>query len=72
MKDGLAGLEVYHSGHTPEMVRHYKQIADRLNLLKTGGSDYHGESREGLPVGALKVPYVLVEALKQWKAQHAG
>jgi len=67
---GLVGLEVYHSGHTPEMVRHYEQIADRLQLLKTGGSDSHGNSREGLPIGAVKIPVALVEALKQWKEEH--
>ena len=66
--EGLAGLEVYHSGHNPEQVRQYEVIADRWHLLKTGGSDYHGDSKEGLPVGAIKVPYALVEALKQWKA----
>ncbi len=71
VKEGLAGLEVYHSGHAPEMVRHYEQIADRLKLLKTGGSDFHGDSKEGLPVGAVKVPCALVEALKAWKdGQH--
>ena len=67
-REGLAGLEAFHSGHTPELVRRYEALADRLKLLKTGGSDYHGESREGLPVGAAKVPYALVEALKRWKA----
>jgi hypothetical protein len=67
--EGLAGLEVYHSGHTPEAVRRYEQIAQRLGLLRTGGSDYHGDAKEGLPVGAVKVPYGLVEALKAWKAQ---
>ena len=67
-KEGLAGLEAYHSGHTPEMVRHYERLAEALKLLKTGGSDYHGNAKEGLPVGAVKVPYALVEALKQWQA----
>ena len=67
-REGLAGLEAYHSGHTPEQVRHYEGIADRLHLLKTGGSDYHGESKEGLPVGAVKVSYELVERLRQWTA----
>jgi predicted metal-dependent phosphoesterase TrpH len=69
LKDGLAGLEVYHSGHTPEIARHYEQLADRLQLLKTGGSDSHGDSKEGLPIGSVKIPYELVEALKQWKIQ---
>ena len=72
IKEGLIGLEVYHSGHPPETVRHYEQMADRFGLLKTGGSDFHGDSKEGLPVGAVKVPYVLVEALKQWKATQRG
>ena len=66
-KDGLAGVEVYHSGHAPDVVHRYEQIADRLNLLKTGGSDYHGIPKEGVPVGTVKVPYELVEALKTWK-----
>ncbi|MBI3320968.1 MAG: PHP domain-containing protein [Candidatus Omnitrophica bacterium] len=66
--DGLVGLEVYHSGHAPETVQRYERLAESLKLLKTGGSDYHGDSKEGLPVGAVTVPYALVEALKQWKA----
>lgn len=67
--DGLVGLEVYHSSHTPEQVRHYEQLADRLHLLRTGGSDYHGDAKEGLPIGAVKIPYALIEALRQWAAR---
>ncbi len=67
---GLAGVEVYHSSHTPEQVRRYEQITDHLQLLKTGGSDYHGQSKEGVPIGVVKLPYQHVEALKQWKAAH--
>lgn len=70
VKEGLAGLEVYHSGHEPDTVRHYERLADRLNLLKTGGSDYHGNSKEGLPVGAVNVPVSLVAALKRWHQAH--
>ena len=68
VRDGLVGLEVYHSSHTPEQVRHYEELADRLGLLRTGGSDFHGDAKEGLPVGSVKVPCALVESLKQWKA----
>jgi predicted metal-dependent phosphoesterase TrpH len=66
-QEGLLGLEVYHACHPPETVRHYEQIADRLKLLKTGGSDFHGDAKEGQPVGSVKIPYTLVDALKQWK-----
>ena len=67
--EGLAGLEVYHSGHSPEQVRHYEMMADHFKLLKTGGSDFHGESsKEGAAIGMVKAPYALVEALKSWHA----
>ena len=38
---GLLGLEVYYGDHTPEQVTRIEQIADRLELVKCGGSDYH-------------------------------
>ena len=72
VREGLVGLEVYHSGHTPDLVRHYEQIADRLQLLKTGGSDYHGNAKEGAPIGTVNIPYHLVEALKAWRAAHVN
>ncbi len=65
---GLAGLEVYHAKHSPQQIRHYEQIADRLHLLRTGGSDYHGTPKEGVPIGIVKIPYRFVEALRAWKA----
>ncbi len=71
VREGLVGLEVYHSSHTQEMIRRYEAMADALNLLKTGGSDYHGSSKEGLPIGASGVSYSVVEALKQWQASHS-
>lgn len=39
---GLDGIEVYHSNHSNEMMDEYKKIADKYNLLISGGSDYHG------------------------------
>lgn len=67
-RDGLVALEVYHSSHKPDMVKRYEELADRLGLLRTGGSDYHGNNKEGAPVGSIPVSYELVEALKRWKA----
>lgn len=39
---GLEGLEVYYGAHTPSDVIRYQELAERLGLLATGGSDYHG------------------------------
>ena len=66
-QDGLVGLEVYHSSHPPDVIHHYEQLADRLKLLRTGGTDFHGSSKEGVPIGSTTIPYALVEALKQYK-----
>jgi hypothetical protein len=70
--EGLLGLEVYHADHGPDLVQHYGAIADRLGLLKTGGSDFHGNAKEGVAVGTVDIPYELVEALKQWKTAHTA
>lgn len=39
---GLQGIEVYHSTHTKEEIELYLDIANKYNLLISGGSDYHG------------------------------
>ena len=41
---GLKGIEVYHSSHTKEEMNYYLEIANKYNLLISGGSDYHGHS----------------------------
>lgn len=40
---GLDAIEVYHSDHTAEDVMSYKNLATRLGVLITGGSDFHGD-----------------------------
>lgn len=41
---GLKGIEVYHSSHTKEEIKYYLEIANKYNLLISGGSDYHGKT----------------------------
>ena len=38
---GLNHVEVFHPGHTRDQEQEYARIADRLGLVKTGGSDMH-------------------------------
>lgn len=42
--NGLDGIEVYHSGHSKEETKKYLSLANKYNLLISGGSDYHGKS----------------------------
>ncbi len=48
---GLQGVEVMHSDHTPELVSKYSAMADRLGLLKSGGSDFHGGNKKDIELG---------------------
>lgn len=50
-EDGLRGLEIHYSTHHPQQVSRLLSIARRLNLLVTGGSDFHGETKPGIEVG---------------------
>ena len=44
IQSGLMGIEVYHSSHTKEEMEYYLSIANKYNLLISGGSDFHGEN----------------------------
>ena len=69
---GLDGLECFHTKHSTAVAEHYLEIADRFNLLVTGGSDCHGLSKGKPLIGTVKVPYQHVEMLKARAAQWKG
>ena len=65
MAAGLAGIEVYYSGHNKSQTRHYLSLAKKNGLLVTGGSDYHGfKSGREVELGELGIPDELVDKLK--------
>jgi len=71
--EGLGGIEVHYSTHTRRQTTEYLELAKRLDLLITGGSDFHGITKPDIEVGTgrggLKVPEKLLEPLKQAAAQ---
>jgi predicted metal-dependent phosphoesterase TrpH len=63
---GLAGIEVIHSDHDQALVGKYTQLADRYELLKTGGSDFHGEAVKDIDLGLARgrrIPREFFDAL---------
>ncbi|WP_428937194.1 PHP domain-containing protein [Fontivita pretiosa] len=48
---GLAGIEVIHSDFDQATVQLLTELADRLGLLKTGGSDFHGSNKPQIELG---------------------
>ncbi len=63
--NGLIGLEVYHSKHNKDNVKYYKSIAEKLDLLITGGSDFHGENSPGVKLGDIRLDSDHVKRLKE-------
>lgn len=45
VKAGLNGIEVNHRDHSADERKQLIEIADQLNLIKTGSSDYHGNGK---------------------------
>ena len=62
---GIAGIEVYYSGHSQSETEHYRNLAEKFGLLVTGGSDYHGEiSGRESGLGDINISDELMEKLK--------
>ncbi len=71
LKDaGLVALEIYHSDQQPELQAYYRQLAQELDLLPTGGSDFHGKAKPNIKLGTglhgnVRVPYEFLQRLRE-------
>ena len=70
MDHGLRGMECRYSGYDAEQVRYLEKLAGEYSLLKTGGSDFHGDNKPHIGLGTgifgeLNVPYAWLEPLKE-------
>jgi predicted metal-dependent phosphoesterase TrpH len=63
---GLDALEAYHSDHDQATRDRYLSLARSLDLLVTGGSDYHGDPAHGLTPGTVTLPAAEWERLSTW------
>jgi 3',5'-nucleoside bisphosphate phosphatase len=71
--EGLDGVEVYYSTHAARQTREYLGLTQQLDLLVTGGSDFHGITKPGIEVGigkgSLHIPTTLLPKMKGKIAQ---
>jgi len=62
---GLAGIEVFYGEYNDEARRALSEVADRWQLIGTGGSDFHGPNfKPGRELGGPHVPAEVVERLR--------
>lgn len=73
--EGLDAVEVRHPGHSPELRERIATVAGSLGLLRTGGSDWHGEPEgEGghAPLGSQDVPAEWLALMDQAARERRG
>ena len=65
---GLDGVEVYYPTHSKKFRKKLCLLAEKLGLLKSGGSDYHGSIRPGTTLAGrrnMSVPDAYLQAILQ-------
>jgi predicted metal-dependent phosphoesterase TrpH len=75
--NGLQGLEVYHSEHSPQGTALYRELAAEFQLIETGGTDFHGDNKPSIHLGTGKggnvnTPYALLEKMRRGVAEMAA
>jgi len=67
IKSGIKGIEAYYYFQTDKDTAYFLEIANRYNLMISGGSDSHGKNNskaDGL--GKFKAPYFHLEKIKKY------
>ena len=72
LKDaGLVAMEVYYSTYSQSDERDMRSLAQKYELLESGGSDFHGKAKPGLELGtgygSLHVPESVLTYLLHYK-----
>ncbi len=65
---GLVGLETIYSLYSEEDTQFAEKMSEKYQLLKSGGSDFHGANKPDIAIGKgkgnLEIPYEFCEALR--------
>ncbi len=62
---GLDGVESMYSDYTEEYSKICLKLCSELNLLPSGGSDFHGANRPDVKLGDVIAPYEFLERIKE-------
>jgi predicted metal-dependent phosphoesterase TrpH len=70
---GLLAVEVWHSDHDAAAIARYLDLAERLGIGMSGGSDYHADhSHHAVGLGAVTVPEAVFADLEARAGRAAG
>lgn len=63
---GLVGIEVYYPKFSKDERNYLHSLAQKYNLISSGGSDYHGNMKSSGDLGEAQVPYFCYKDLKNF------
>lgn len=66
---GLDGVECYYNCYSEKFSKTCKKICLELNLLMSGGSDFHGDNKPDIEIGSVSEGYVPYGVLQEMKAR---
>lgn len=69
LTQGLDGLEAYHPMHDNGQVQHYMDLAHKSQALVSGGSDCHGDVKEGVHIGGVTIDDEFVARIEKRSAE---
>ena len=72
IRQGIDGIECFHSKHSPAQAERYAAAAREAGLLITGGSDCHGGAMGKPTMGQVRLPFEHFEALRRRLAERAA
>lgn len=66
---GLDGIEVFSSMHTHEEILEFYRIANKYNLIISGGSDFHGDKEKelGIYIDGEPIPHYILDNLEKYR-----
>lgn len=70
LKDaGFDGIEVFYNNHSHAEEDRLMKIADKLEFIISGGTDFHGENKPSIKLGVgygnMAIPYEVLQEMKQ-------
>jgi hypothetical protein len=65
IRNGLCGIEAYHSEHSSSAKKHYLRYCQKQGLAFTGGSDFHSGNQMRTELGNPRIPYSVVDSLRK-------
>ena len=71
VQTGLDGIEAYYKPYPADVQQRLAAIADRVGILTSAGSDYHGQQRTGPSTPGVLMPVTRWKQFRQALGEHA-